>query len=95
MGANLHLLLEQVLNGGAIQLALRGFGRGQPGVADGTGSAPVGALVVVGGGVDELVRHDRTFEGGHDVAKGQLARIASELVAAVRAANATNDAATA
>src|SRR5437879_1509497 len=41
--------------------------------------------------MNELVRHDRAFEGGDDVAQGQLTRITRQLVSAVRAAHTADD----
>jgi hypothetical protein len=92
IGANLDLLLEQVLDGRAIQHTLGSFGGFKPRVADRAGSPPVGALGVRRRLVDELVRHDWAFEGGHDVAQRELTWITSQLVAAMWAADTVHNA---
>jgi hypothetical protein len=86
------LLFEQMLNRGAIELALRGFGRGEPGISDGARPHPVSIRVVGVGRVDELVGYDWAFERGDDVAKRELARISRELVAAVWPAHGADNA---
>jgi hypothetical protein len=91
IGANLDLLLEEVLDGGVVEHALGRFGRFEPGVAHGAGRPPVGAFLR-GRFVDELVRYHWALQGGDDVAQGQLTWIAGELVATVWTSYAVDDA---
>jgi hypothetical protein len=92
VGANLDLLLEQILDRGSIEYALGRFGGRQPGVADRARGGPVLAVRVGARSVHELVRDNGTFEGGDDFAEGQLPRVARQLVPAVGPTDTADDA---
>lgn len=92
MRPDCHLLFQQLLNGRPIQNSLRCFGSREPGVADGARGLPVGTLDIGRRIVHELVRDDGPLECRHDVAQGELARIASQLMTAMRPAHTAHDA---
>src|SRR5437588_579195 len=91
--ANGQLLFEEVLNGRAVEHTLRSFSGFEPGVAHRARRPPVLLTVaVVCGRVHKVVGYHWTFERGDDVAQRDPAWIARQLVAAVRPADAADDA---
>jgi hypothetical protein len=92
MGANLDLLLEQILNSGLVQDALGRLGGGQPGITDGARGPPVSAIGIARRRVHKLMRDDGPFERRHDITQSHLAWVTGKLVATARTADAADDA---